>query len=215
MKLLFNGMNWGTNGTAHEKLILKNLLFLLRLFLYTWELLTIIGIQLGWTSLGVTIWSYLILFPLYIVLSIHSLPFSSIWCTMGEWAWGGLGGKKPWSAGEFAHWFSGHEIHAWAPIWKRQHSGRKVERQLAFLVWKMKTIIQAYFSYASEYFCCICWTPIAFHYHLTTGISHGSISLRLTGGAVNRTFCCWFFFSLGTRRWFPFIWIASHTCSQD
>lgn len=62
---------------------------------YTWELLTVIGMQLGWTRLRVTTWSYLILFSFYIVLSIHSLPFSSIWGTMGEWGGEGWEERSP------------------------------------------------------------------------------------------------------------------------
>lgn len=62
-------------GTAHKQPVLKkNLLSVIVVLLHTWELLIIIGVQLGGTRLVVTVRSQLISISHYAILSVHSFP---------------------------------------------------------------------------------------------------------------------------------------------
>ena len=80
-----------------------------------------------------------------------------------------------------------------------------MDKELASLVWKMENNIWADFSCAWECFCWVCWTQIAFHYHLTSGIRHGPISPWLTGRISEQNILLLILFSLGTRGRFHFI----------
>lgn len=68
-------MSLDPTGTAHEQLILKkNLLFVRVVLLHTWELLIVIGVQLGGTRLAIVVDLIFLLCCCYVVLLVHSFP---------------------------------------------------------------------------------------------------------------------------------------------
>lgn len=182
---------------------------------YTWELLIVTGVQLGWTRLGITPWSYWILFSHYILLPLHPLPLpNSVFKVLCEWMEGCDESPSDW----LVNMTRVHQT--WHPcvslylekVAFRAQSGEA----LAFLVWKMENAIWAYFSCVSEYFCWVSWTPIAFHYHLTSDISHGPLSLWLAGRSDEQNILLLIFFKSRYKEKISFhFWIANHACSQD